>query len=293
LLTILTERWLDYSDLEVDVNVELSKPAAAAKHTGQAENSGIRFRSVSKAFGPLEVLKNLDLDIAPAEKVSLIGPSGSGKTTILRMLMTLERPDSGTVEIDGEHLWHTTRNGKLVPADEKHLRRMRTKIGMVFQQFNLFPHMRVLRNVTEAQVRVLAVPREAAEQKARELLAMVGLESKVDAYPAQLSGGQQQRVAIARAIAMQPRVMLFDEVTSALDPELVAEVLRVLRDLAAHTDMTMLIVTHEMNFARDVSDRVLMFDSGRIVEAGPPEQIFSNPGHERTRTFLRAVLEAS
>jgi polar amino acid transport system ATP-binding protein len=170
---------------------------------------------------------------------------------------------------------------------------MRTKIGMVFQQFNLFPHMRVLRNVTEAQVRVLGVPREAAEQKARELLAMVGLESKVDAYPAQLSGGQQQRVAIARAIAMQPRVMLFDEVTSALDPELVAEVLRVLRDLAAHTDMTMLIVTHEMNFARDVSDRVLMFDSGRIVEAGPPEQIFSNPGHERTRTFLRAVLEAS
>jgi polar amino acid transport system ATP-binding protein len=254
---------------------------------------GIRFRGVNKSFGSVHVLNDLDLDIGPGEKVALIGPSGSGKTTILRMLMTLERPDSGTVEVDGEQLWHMQRGGKLVPADERHLRRMRGKIGMVFQQFNLFPHMRVLRNVTEAQVRVLGISRQAAEERARDLLDMVGLASKVDAYPAQLSGGQQQRVAIARACAMRPKIMLFDEVTSALDPELVAEVLRVLRDLAHRTDMTMLIVTHEMNFAKDVSDRVLMFDSGSIVEAGPPQEIFTNPTNERTRAFLRAVLEAS
>ena len=277
------------------MNVETSKAAegdtAAATTDGQP--IGARFTGISKAFGPVQVLKDLDLEVAPAEKVSLIGPSGSGKTTILRMLMTLERPDTGTVEVGGEQLWHMQRGDKLVPADEKHLRRMRSKIGMVFQQFNLFPHMRVLRNVTEAQVRVLGTPREAAVARAKELLDVVGLADKVNAYPAQLSGGQQQRVAIARACALRPKIMLFDEVTSALDPELVGEVLRVLRDLAQHTSMTMLIVTHEMNFARDVSDRVLMFDSGSIVEAGPPAQIFSNPAHERTRTFLRAVLEAS
>jgi polar amino acid transport system ATP-binding protein len=277
------------------VDIEAPSPTArpAQPLVPVGEKVGIRFCGVNKSFGPVQVLKDLDLDIAPGEKVALIGPSGSGKTTILRMLMTLERPDTGTVEIDGEQLWHMQRGSRQVPADERHLRRMRSKIGMVFQQFNLFPHMRVLRNVTEAQVRVLGVPREAAEARAKELLEMVGLAGKVDAYPAQLSGGQQQRVAIARAIAMQPKIMLFDEVTSALDPELVAEVLRVLRDLASHTDMTMLIVTHEMNFARDVSDRVLMFDSGSIVEAGPPAEIFTKPSHERTRAFLRAVLEAS
>jgi polar amino acid transport system ATP-binding protein len=272
-------------------------PAPVGKPGDQVLPAGgdacIRFRAVNKSFGDLHVLRDLDLDVAPGEKVALIGPSGSGKTTILRILMTLERPDTGTVEIDGEQLWHTERGGKLVPADERHLRRMRSKIGMVFQQFNLFPHMRVLRNVTEAQVRVLGIPRQAAEDRARELLEMVGLGEKVDAYPAQLSGGQQQRVAIARAIAMRPRVMLFDEVTSALDPELVAEVLRVLRDLAQDSDMTMLIVTHEMNFARDVSDRVLMFDRGSIVEAAPPQEIFASPANERTRAFLRAVIEAS
>jgi polar amino acid transport system ATP-binding protein len=253
----------------------------------------VRFERVSKSFGHTAVLRELSLDIDPGEKVSLIGPSGSGKTTILRLLMTLERPDSGHIEVAGEQLWHMRRGDKQVPADERHLRRMRTKIGMVFQQYNLFPHMRVLRNVTEGPVKVLGMPRDAADARARELLDMVGLAQKVDAYPAQLSGGQQQRVAIARAIAMQPKIMLFDEVTSALDPELVAEVLRVLRDLAHHTDMTMLFVTHEMNFARDVSDRVLMFDHGSIVEAGPPSQIFSSPASERTRAFLRAVIEAS
>lgn len=267
----------------------------AAEPTAVPDNgdNSIRFREVSKSFGAVTVLKDLDLDIASGEKVSLIGPSGSGKTTILRVLMTLERPDTGTVQIAGKHLWHVQRGDRLVPADEKHLRQMRNQIGMVFQQFNLFPHMRVLRNVTEAQVRVLGIPREAAEARAKELLGMVGLADKIDNYPAQLSGGQQQRVAIARAIAMRPKVMLFDEVTSALDPELVAEVLRVLRDLAHHTDMTMLIVTHEMNFAKDVSDRVFMFDSGSIVESGPPEQIFTDPRHARTRAFLRAIIEAT
>ena len=277
------------------MNSQVSTPAGTSTQppVPAGDKVGIRFRGVNKSFGSLQVLKDLDLDIAPGEKVALIGPSGSGKTTILRMLMTLERPDTGTVEVDGEHLWHMQRNGQQVAADERHLRRMRSKIGMVFQQFNLFPHMPVLRNVAEAQVRVLGLSREEAEKRARELLEQVGLANKVNSYPAQLSGGQQQRVAIARACAMRPQIMLFDEVTSALDPELVAEVLRVLRDLAQHTDMTMLIVTHEMNFARDVSDRVLMFDAGRIVEAGAPETIFTNPSNERTRTFLRAVLDAS
>jgi polar amino acid transport system ATP-binding protein len=245
---------------------------------------------VSKAFGHTVVLRELDLDIAPAEKVAIIGPSGSGKTTVLRLLMTLERPDSGTIKVDGDYLWHEERNGRLVPASQQHLRMVRGKIGMVFQQFNLFPHMRVLHNVIEAPIHVLGLSREAAEQRAKELLEMVGLSQKLDAYPSQLSGGQQQRVGIARALAMQPKIMLFDEVTSALDPELVGEVLQVLHDLARRTDMTMLLVTHEMGFARHVSDRVLVFDHGRIVEQGPPDKIFTNPDSERCRAFLRAVL---
>ena len=251
----------------------------------------VRFERVSKSFGPVECLRELDLDVAAGEKLAIIGPSGSGKTTILRLLMTLERPDSGTIEVDGDLLWHKRRNGRVVPASEKHLRKVRAKIGMVFQHFNLFPHMRVLRNVTEAPIKVLGMPREQAETQAKELLAMVGLSDKIDSYPSQLSGGQQQRVAIARALALRPKVMLFDEVTSALDPELVGEVLQVIRDLAHRTDMTMLIVTHEMRFAREVSDRVAMFDHGRIVESGPPERIFTAPESPRTRAFLRAVLE--
>jgi polar amino acid transport system ATP-binding protein len=178
-----------------------------------------------------------------------------------------------------------------VPADEKHLRHVRQRVGMVFQQFNLFPNMRVLRNITEAPIRVLGVPRDKAEARARELLDMVGLADKVDAHPTQLSGGQQQRVAIARALAMSPDVLLLDEVTSALDPELVAGVLDVLRQIAASTDITLLCVTHEMGFARDVSDRVLMFDQGRIVEEGPPATLLTEPEQPRTREFLRAVLD--
>ena len=251
----------------------------------------VRFEKVRKSFGDLTVLDDLDFEVAPNEKVAIIGPSGSGKTTILRVLMTLVEPDAGEVIVDGEHLWHKEVQGKLVPADERHLRKVRSKIGMVFQHFNLFPHMTVLRNVTEAPMLVLGKSRQEATERAEELLGMVGLADKLGHYPGQLSGGQKQRVAIARALAMQPKVMLFDEVTSALDPELVGEVLSILRQLATETDMTMLIVTHEMGFARDVSDRVVFFDKGRVAEQGPPEQLFSNPQNPRTQSFLKAVLE--
>jgi polar amino acid transport system ATP-binding protein len=255
------------------------------------EDAIVRFTKVNKSFGSLHVLQDLDLSVAKAERVAIIGPSGSGKTTLLRILMTLEKPDSGVVMVDGEPLWHKEVNGVLKEADEKHLRKVRGKIGMVFQHFNLFPHMKVLRNVTEAPIYVLGISKEEAEARACELLDLVGLESKYDAYPSQLSGGQKQRVAIARALAMRPKIMLFDEVTGALDPELVGEVLNVLRRLAQDTQMTMLIVTHEMAFARDVADRVLFFEDGRIMEEGLPVKIFTNPENARTRSFLRRVLE--
>ncbi|WP_374118477.1 ectoine/hydroxyectoine ABC transporter ATP-binding protein EhuA [Streptomyces sp. 8L] len=251
----------------------------------------IRFEQVEKRYGDHLVLDKLDFEVKRGEHVTLIGPSGSGKTTILRLLMTLERLSGGVIWVDGEPLSHArTADGGLKPATEKQLRESRRKIGMVFQQFNLFPNMNVLRNITEAPVTVLGVDRGEAEARARELLDMVGLGDKVGAHPTQLSGGQQQRVAIARALAMRPDVLLLDEVTSALDPELVAGVLDLLRQIAHDTDITMLCVTHEMNFARDVSDQVLMFDSGRIVEQGPPEKIFTDPEHQRTREFLNAVL---
>src|SRR5947208_13321296 len=227
----------------------------------------VRFDRVSKSFGTTKVLNELDLEVPPGEKLAVIGPSGSGKTTILRLLMTLERPNAGSIEVDGEPLWHEYKGDQLVPASEQHLRRLRTKIGMVFQQFNLFPHMKVLRNVMEAPVQVLGVPRDQAEAQAKRLLDMVGLSHKLDAYPAQLSGGQQQRVAIARALALKPKVMLFDEVTSALDPELVGEVLNVIRRLGAEFDLTMLMVTHQMGFAKEFADRVCFFYGGRICEA--------------------------
>ncbi|MGM7647611.1 ectoine/hydroxyectoine ABC transporter ATP-binding protein EhuA [Nocardia sp. JW2] len=249
----------------------------------------IRFDQVVKRFGALTVLDHLDFTVGRGEKVTLIGPSGSGKTTILRLLMTLETVSEGVIWVDGEPLTHTERNGKLVPAKEKHLRAVRTKIGMVFQQFNLFPNMTVLENITEAPIHVLGKSKDEARERARHLLDVVGLADKENAHPSQLSGGQQQRVAIARCCAMDPKVMLLDEVTSALDPELVGDVLDVLRTIAETTDITMLIVTHEMRFAREVSDRVLMFDAGRIVEQGPPEQIFEAPTNERTRKFLEAV----
>lgn len=250
----------------------------------------IEFQSVSKSYGDLQVLRNLDMHVEAGEKLALIGPSGSGKTTILRILMTLETINSGHVMVENDYLWHQKVNGELVPASEKHLRKMRQNIGMVFQQFNLFPHLTAIANIEQPQILIKGVDKSDATNKARELLELVGLEDKQQHYPHQLSGGQQQRVAIARALAMDPKIMLFDEVTSALDPELVEEVLNVLRMLASKTDTTMLTVTHEMNFARDFADRVLFFEKGQIVESGPPEKIFKNPKEERTRNFLKQII---
>ncbi|MFF9401200.1 ectoine/hydroxyectoine ABC transporter ATP-binding protein EhuA [Streptomyces sp. NPDC014744] len=265
-----------------------SVPASALAGTGQPL---VRFDDVVKRYGDRVVLDRLNFSVRRGEHVTLIGPSGSGKTTILRLLMTLEKVSDGVIWVDGDPLSHVrASDGSLKPATERHLREARKKIGMVFQHFNLFPNMSVLRNITEAPVNVLGMDRDEAESRARELLDMVGLAGRADAHPSQLSGGQQQRVAIARALAMRPEILLLDEVTSALDPELVAGVLELLSDIARNTDITMLCVTHEMNFARDVSETVLMFDSGRVIESGSPEKIFSDPEHERTREFLAAVL---
>ncbi|GGJ88320.1 L-cystine ABC transporter ATP-binding protein YecC [Streptomyces camponoticapitis] len=270
-----------------------STPLNTSKETANPAADGselIRFDKVTKRFGSNTVLDSLDFTVNSGKHVTLIGASGSGKTTILRLLMTLIKPEEGTIKVAGDYLTHEERDGELVPAGDRHVREVRKKIGMVFQQFNLFPNMKVLRNVTEAPVHVLGLSPDEAEERARGLLDLVGLGDRCDAYPSQLSGGQQQRVAIARALAMRPQVLLLDEVTSALDPELVAGVLDVLRDIAHTTDITMLCVTHEMNFARDISDDVLMFDAGHVIESGPPEKIFSEPEHERTREFLSAVL---
>lgn len=252
----------------------------------------IRIDNIVKRYGPLTVLDGLSMEVMTGEKLALIGPSGSGKTTILRILMTLESITGGHIQIDGEQLYHMPRNGSLVDADERHLRKMRAKIGMVFQHFNLFPHKTVLDNVTLAPILTKGVARPAAEKRAMELLDMVGMADKAGHVPAQLSGGQKQRAAIARALALSPRIMLFDEVTSALDPELVEEVLNVMKKLAAETDMTMLLVTHEMGFAHDFADRILFFDRGKIVEEGKPDEIFRNPKQERTQTFLRKIIAA-
>ncbi|SHI12795.1 ectoine/hydroxyectoine ABC transporter ATP-binding protein EhuA [Desulfosporosinus lacus] len=246
----------------------------------------VTYNNISKSYGDLQVLKNIDLEIAPGEKVALIGPSGSGKTTLARLLMTLEEPTSGTIEVEGEMLWHQRVNDKLIKANEKHLHQVRGNIGMVFQHFNLFPHMTILRNVMEAPRNVLGLSKEEAKERAVKMLEQVGLSSKIDAYPAQLSGGQKQRVAIARALVMRPKVMLFDEPTSALDPELVGEVLEVIKAIASEGEMAMLLITHEMDFAKDVADRILFFDQGRIIEQGPPKKIFNNPESERLQTFL-------
>ncbi len=252
----------------------------------------VRFEGVTKRYGALTVLDDLNLEIKRGEKVAIIGPSGSGKTTVLRMLMTLERIDGGVIWVDGEPMTHMPKNGGMVPAEPRHLRRVRSKIGMVFQHFNLFPHMTALGNCIEAPMTVLGLPRREAEERAAELLNMVGLGEKKGHYPAQLSGGQQQRVAIARALAMRPKVMLFDEVTSALDPELCGEVLQVIRKLGNEHDLTMLMVTHQMGFAREFADRVCFFYQGKICEQGVPPELFVAPKNERTQQFLRAVLEA-
>jgi polar amino acid transport system ATP-binding protein len=253
----------------------------------------VRFSGVTKRYGNLTVLDKLDLDIYRDELVSIIGPSGSGKTTVLRALMTLEQIDDGVISIDGKPLTHMERAGKLVRANDKHLRTMRSDIGMVFQQFNLFPHMTALENCMEGPVHVLGMSRAKAKERAEELLEMVGLSAKMHEHPVRLSGGQQQRVAFARALAMRPKVMLLDEVTSALDPEVVGEVLAVIRKLARDHHLTMIMVTHQMGFAREISDRVAFFHQGKIAEMGTPQQIFDNPQNPRTQKFLSAVLEAN
>jgi polar amino acid transport system ATP-binding protein len=250
----------------------------------------IEFDNVTKRFGDNVLFENFNLKIRQNEIVSIIGSSGSGKSTLLRILMTLETIDAGMVRVQGEPLWHMQKNGAWQPANEHHLHRMRGQLGMVFQHFNLFPHMTVLRNITEAPMYVLGQSRETARVQALELLRLVGLEDKTDAYPSELSGGQKQRVGIARALAMKPSILLLDEITSALDPELVDEVLEVIRRLAAEDAFTMILVTHEMYFAREISDRVCFFDAGKVVEEGSPEQIFNQPEHARTRAFLSSFL---
>lgn len=249
----------------------------------------IEFSQVHKRYGEHSVLRDFDLTVQAGEKVTLIGPSGSGKSTVLRILMTLEPFQEGMLTLGGMS-YHQPGGKAPFFADEKHLREVRRSVGMVFQSFNLFPHMTVLRNLVEAPMTVLRMKRDEAEARAQELLKMVGMQEKAQSYPGQLSGGQQQRVAIARALAMRPKVLLFDEPTSALDPELVGEVLNVIRALAHEHDLTMLLVTHEMRFAREVSDRVCFFDGGQIVEQGKPDRIFSDPQQERTKRFLSSVL---
>ncbi|MBF4163452.1 amino acid ABC transporter ATP-binding protein [Nocardioides acrostichi] len=246
-------------------------------------------RGLVKSFGGHRVLHGVDLDVAPGETVCVIGPSGSGKSTLLRCLNRLETPDAGLCVIDGVPLGYAARNGALVEVGAAELAAQRAAVGMVFQGFNLFAHMTVRQNLVEAPRSVLGLSRREADERAGDLLARVGLADKMEAYPETLSGGQQQRVAIARALAMRPKVMLFDEPTSALDPEMVDEVLTVMRDLAAE-GMTMILVTHEMGFARDVADRIVLMDHGAVLEQSSPRQFFARPATQRGRTFLEKVL---
>ena len=246
-------------------------------------------QQVCKSFGQLEVLKGIDLQIPRGEVTCLIGPSGSGKSTFLRCVNHLEKVTAGRLYVDGELIGYRERDGVLHEISEKDAARQRADIGMVFQQFNLFPHRTALENVIEAPVHVKGQSVTAAKKRGLELLDQVGLAHKANAYPVQLSGGQQQRVAIARAVAMDPKLMLFDEPTSALDPELVGEVLRVMKELA-HDGMTMLVVTHEMGFAREVADKVVFMDGGRVVESGPPSAVLDNPQEGRTRAFLSSLF---
>ena len=249
----------------------------------------IRLERVNKSFGHLHVLHDVTLEVQKGEVVCIIGPSGAGKSTLLRCINHLEGIDNGTIYIDDTPVYRFTHEGKMVVDPDHRVEALRSQVGMVFQSFNLFPHLTALENIMIAPVHVRREPRDEVRQRALALLTKVGLSDKVHAYPHELSGGQQQRVAIARALAMQPKAMLFDEVTSALDPELVGEVLQVIKTLAAE-GMTMLVVTHEMGFAREVADTVVVMDQGMIIEQGPPARVFSEPREVRTRTFLQAVL---
>ncbi|MGO8724576.1 MAG: amino acid ABC transporter ATP-binding protein [Acidimicrobiales bacterium] len=249
----------------------------------------VRAEAVHKRYGLLEVLKGITLEVAPSEVMCLLGPSGSGKSTFLRCVNHLEKINSGRLYVDGELVGYEERGGRLHELHEREVCRRRTEIGMVFQRFNLFPHMTAFENVAAAPMLVKKEPRTEVLRRAQTLLERVGLSTKVDAYPNQLSGGQQQRVAIARALAMQPKLMLFDEPTSALDPELVGEVLDVMRALAEE-GMTMIVVTHEIGFAREVGDTLVFMDEGVVVESGAPREVIANPQHERTKAFLSKVL---
>ncbi|HEY0168141.1 MAG TPA: amino acid ABC transporter ATP-binding protein [Jatrophihabitans sp.] len=249
----------------------------------------VRSESVCKSFGALQVLKGISLTVERGEVMCLVGPSGSGKSTFLRCINHLEQVTAGRLWVDGELVGYHERGGKLHEMPARDAARQRRDIGMVFQRFNLFPHLTALENITEAPIRVKKQKKAVAVERARELLAQVGLSEKEKAYPAQLSGGQQQRVAIARALAMDPKLMLFDEPTSALDPELVGEVLDVMKELA-RGGMTMIVVTHEMGFAREVADQLVFMDAGVVVESGNPREVLANPQHDRTKAFLSKVL---
>ncbi len=255
----------------------------------QSATPMVEAQSVHKRFGRLEVLKGISMTVPPGAVVCLIGPSGSGKSTFLRCINHLEKIDAGRLYVDGELVGYREKNEVLYELKDKEVCGKRAEIGMVFQQFNLFPHFTALQNIIESPVRVKGVPKAVAVERARELLAQVGLADKADSYPRQLSGGQQQRVAIARALAMEPKLMLFDEPTSALDPELVGDVLEVMKGLAEQ-GMTMVVVTHEMGFAREVAGAVYFLDGGVIVESGAPAAVLSNPQHQRTQLFLSKVL---
>ncbi len=257
---------------------------------GSTTDPFLVLRGITKTYGSEIVLRGLDLEVARGERVAIIGRSGSGKTTLLRLVMALERPTSGNVILGSTPTWPEHDRRGQPTASERHLRHVRTNIGMVFQQFNLFPTMTARQNVAEGPRHVLRLSRNEAEKRACDLLERVGLSKKLDRYPSELSGGEQQRVAIARALAMGPEVMLFDEITSALDPELVGEVLDVLRELAVDSGVTMLIVTHEIAFAREVADRVVFLADGEIAEQGPPRRLLDDPTDMRTKAFLDAVL---
>ncbi|MEC5201176.1 polar amino acid transport system ATP-binding protein [Arthrobacter sp. PL16] len=269
----------------------MNQPAVPVLEPGATGTRGlVEIKNIHKAFGHVEVLRGVTLTVHPGEVVVILGPSGSGKSTLLRTINHLEKVDAGHIAVDGDLMGYRARGGKLHELREREILAQRTHIGMVFQSFNLFPHLTAVENIIEAPIYAQHRSKGQARARALELLERVGLSDKTDVYPRQLSGGQQQRVAIARALALEPKVVLFDEPTSALDPELVGEVLDVIRNLA-DSGTTLIVVTHEMGFARDVADRVVFMDQGQIVEEGTPLQIFGAPRHERTKAFLSKVIE--
>ncbi|GFE14409.1 ATP-binding protein [Streptomyces glebosus] len=267
----------------------MTSKMTTTKAAGTSGGPMVKAEGVHKSFGAAHILKGIDLEVAPREVFCLIGPSGSGKSTFLRCINHLEKVNAGRLSVDGELVGYREHNGKLYELRDREVAARRRDIGMVFQRFNLFPHMTAVENIMEAPIQVKGESKSAARERAVKLLDRVGLSDKAGNYPSQLSGGQQQRVAIARALAMEPKLMLFDEPTSALDPELVGDVLDVMKDLAAD-GMTMIVVTHEMGFAREVGDSLVFMDDGVVVESGHPREVLGNPQHERTKSFLSKVL---